>query len=1358
MVKQRMTALDVRATVEEMRAKLIGLRLLNLYDLSSKMFLFKFGQGENKQSVLLENGVRLHLTDLVREKPRVPSQFTLKLRKHVRAWRLDSITQLQHDRTVDLCFGVASTSGSFHIIIELFSKGNVILTDHEYNIMMLLRTHKDEDVKLMVREPYPVTRSFEERMQDEGSVALTGIGSTTQSQAHRDPQEQQQERPPDTTSAGGGADDSGAEDAQRAAERARRERCLREEWATCLERSSPADSLKAILSGVHHFGPGLAEHVLTVTNTPNEKKKDLSMTPAATEDLFNRLLPGLLEAWDVIYVALPPGGYLVKQPPAPPSAGGGGVGGKKASQQQQQQTKGKGKTYIPVHPSPPSAPAEAHPVAEPSAPSATEASASAPASSSPAPAAAAVGGGGGGGTTTVLNASTATHYDDFSPVLLAQYKTAGATAVYRDSYGKVCDEFFLFTETERIDQQNTKKETAAMSKREKFERDHQRRISALEKEQEDNHHKGEMIILNAERIDEAIGLINGALAAGIQWDALRSLLKRRHAEGHPVAYMIHDLHLERNAMSVLLEQELYDDEDDNDVPPVVVEVNLSKTAQANATDYFRKKKASAVKLEKTLAATEKAAAGAARKGERAAAKQQSKKLIVVERKRGWWEKYAWFRTSAGDVVLQGKDVQSTDILIRRMTRLGDLVVHCDVDGALPCVLRPLTTVWRAEAAASSSAVAQPIAMASVTEAAGWCVSRSAAWDAKQSVGAWWVYASQVSGGHASTGYFFDGERHHVRPQPLSLGCGLLFAVQRDIRHEAVDGQPPAELEGCVLSTLPVTPSDGQASASTHSGLIEGEDYVAADPQKVWHPLPAWEVKRKTVTVPPHPSPSHTHPSSKAQGGTGHKKSEVKPSAVPSSASKAAVAESSPTTTTGTTGTTGTPSAPLSRQQRKKLKKIQGKYADQDEEDRIRGALLNGNQLAKVQIKELEAAAARAREAAEEAKQAAKEERAQQRRKGKLRYVPVEDKEEDSSTAQKGPHDEGKGDKKEQKQQQHQRKKQKALAGGSTDDDEEEEEKEASTVVRAPTSTGSGKRGNKTLHSDPNPSQASAPAAATAVPEESDEDEEDVEEVSDFTEDEKEQTEAPEAAEEKEGADTPHAHRLGSSSSSSDDDDDDGDGIKNNSEKGGDEAEEGVRSDGEAEVAKGEPPSSSSPSLSKREEKSSPAGGARGAPSEAALLAAAAASDAELRDAIVHYTSRPSPTDIVLHVLCVCAPYATLMPYAYRVALVSGNEKKGKVAELILNHFRLQAAPSESKDGAQSLASGRGSQSASHTASFSSVSVSGGGAGGSGKKGPVPVPSPNANPVVAEALRTYEVTEMVEQLRGNCKPQNLRSQK
>ena len=44
--------------------------------------------------MLIESGVRVHLTTYERDKAQVPSNFTLKLRKHVRTRRIEKVEQL----------------------------------------------------------------------------------------------------------------------------------------------------------------------------------------------------------------------------------------------------------------------------------------------------------------------------------------------------------------------------------------------------------------------------------------------------------------------------------------------------------------------------------------------------------------------------------------------------------------------------------------------------------------------------------------------------------------------------------------------------------------------------------------------------------------------------------------------------------------------------------------------------------------------------------------------------------------------------------------------------------------------------------------------------------------------------------------------------------------------------------------------------------------------------------------------------------------------------------------------------------------------------------------------------------------
>ena len=51
---------------------------------------------------------------------------------------------------VDIAFGKGENA--YHILVELYASGNVILTDHEYTTLSLLRSHKfDEEARIAVK-------------------------------------------------------------------------------------------------------------------------------------------------------------------------------------------------------------------------------------------------------------------------------------------------------------------------------------------------------------------------------------------------------------------------------------------------------------------------------------------------------------------------------------------------------------------------------------------------------------------------------------------------------------------------------------------------------------------------------------------------------------------------------------------------------------------------------------------------------------------------------------------------------------------------------------------------------------------------------------------------------------------------------------------------------------------------------------------------------------------------------------------------------------------------------------------------------------------------------------------------------
>ena len=82
----------------------------------------------------------------------------MKLRKHLRTKKLENIAQLGIDRVVDLTFGKGENA--YHILVELYASGNVILTDSTYTILSLLRSHKfEEDARIAVKQAYPFTHA-----------------------------------------------------------------------------------------------------------------------------------------------------------------------------------------------------------------------------------------------------------------------------------------------------------------------------------------------------------------------------------------------------------------------------------------------------------------------------------------------------------------------------------------------------------------------------------------------------------------------------------------------------------------------------------------------------------------------------------------------------------------------------------------------------------------------------------------------------------------------------------------------------------------------------------------------------------------------------------------------------------------------------------------------------------------------------------------------------------------------------------------------------------------------------------------------------------------------------------------------
>ncbi len=129
-----MSSADIAACVSELQ-QLVDGRIDKIYHHPPDEIRIKV-RAPGRKDLVLEAGKRIHITKFPKESPRFPSSFAMLLRKHLEGGRIRSVEQYDFDRVVVIRVVRNETR---LLIVELFSKGNVILADENQRIIMPLK-------------------------------------------------------------------------------------------------------------------------------------------------------------------------------------------------------------------------------------------------------------------------------------------------------------------------------------------------------------------------------------------------------------------------------------------------------------------------------------------------------------------------------------------------------------------------------------------------------------------------------------------------------------------------------------------------------------------------------------------------------------------------------------------------------------------------------------------------------------------------------------------------------------------------------------------------------------------------------------------------------------------------------------------------------------------------------------------------------------------------------------------------------------------------------------------------------------------------------------------------------------------
>jgi len=648
-----------------------GYRIANVYDVNPRTYVLKLTKPDSpKLLLLIESGVRFHLTQYARDKGDIPSGFTMKLRKHLKSKRIEEITQVASDRVV--VFGCGSGEARYHLIVELYDKGNVVLTDAEHNILTLLRSSKhDADARVTVNDKYPLAAS--------------------------------RSMPP-----------------------------ISREWLVeQMMSAQPAQYLHAFLVRTVPLGRELIDHSLACSNY--EAGIKMGSRPWEMDVPLHSLVDALKQA------------VTLFGPAARATAG---------------------QDLLPAVKEPGAGDLEVHrlqgirdPIGiivlrecdetqdQAAAEDAQEAKV----------------------VRGADDLGDGALFVEFAPYELRQF---ASRRLHRfAAFWEAVDEYFSKMEKRRVVDEVASRQAAAWKKVDKVKESQASRVIELRAKEEEDRRRGEMIELRAGEVDALLSSVRAGLSRGMDWDALAELIDDAAKAGDELAAMVVDLDLAKHSITIALEEQDEEaTEEELTRPATLVQLDVRQSAHANARAFYVQKKAAASKTAKTIAAAEGAVRSAEIKATASVAAIKVSASIRAVRKAYWFEKFAWFISSENLLVITGHDGQQVDMLVKKHFGPGDVYVHADVEGALPCIIK------------AHGAPPREIPPLTLSQAGSYVLCRSPAWTSRNVTSAWWVQHEQVmksppSGDRLAPGHFLvTGAKQYLPPTQLLMGFGVLFKV------------------------------------------------------------------------------------------------------------------------------------------------------------------------------------------------------------------------------------------------------------------------------------------------------------------------------------------------------------------------------------------------------------------------------------------------------------------------------------------------------------------------------------------------------------------------------------------------------
>jgi predicted ribosome quality control (RQC) complex YloA/Tae2 family protein len=239
-----------------------------------------------------------------------------------------------------------------------------------------------------------------------------------------------------------------------------------------------------------------------------------------------------------------------------------------------------------------------------------------------------------------------------------------------ERFSEALDEFFYRREKRKEERQKKK---AYRERKEGLERQleqQERKIEGLKRSAKENREKAELIYKKYGKLTDIQQMVEDAINKH-GWKKTREKLDEVETEA---SEMIKGLNEQEEFFTV-------------EVDGMSIKLEPEEDLEAIASGYYDKAKASESKIENAKKAKEQTEKQLEELKKEEIDLEEVMEDKTQKREKEWFEKYRWFYSSEGFLVLIGRDVQTNDMLVNKHMESNDLYFHADFDGAPSVVVK-----------------------------------------------------------------------------------------------------------------------------------------------------------------------------------------------------------------------------------------------------------------------------------------------------------------------------------------------------------------------------------------------------------------------------------------------------------------------------------------------------------------------------------------------------------------------------------------------------------------------------------------------------------------------------------------------